>query len=149
MKIQEVETEYNRTVSQPQHQPTQVAAQVDTVGDSLHLCTISQYSYNSLEHEFIQRLSTISTIRYQIWENFGVEKIGKFGKQNACHSPILSHKPLPYILSCSCTSSLFANILSSNWFGLAHSSIFYPTKIFPCTVAHFGEFITNMQLRKL
>ena len=89
MKIQEVETEYNRTVSQPQHQPTQVAAQVDTVGDSLHLCTISQYSYNSLEHEFIQRLSTISTIRYQIWENFGVEKIGKFGKQNACHSPIL------------------------------------------------------------
>ena len=89
MKIQEVETEYNRTVSQPQHQPTQVAAQVDTVGDSLHLCTISQYSYNSLEHEFIQRLSTISTIGYQIWENFGVEKIGKFGKQNACHSPIL------------------------------------------------------------
>ena len=89
MKIQEVETEYNCTVSQPQHQPTQVAAQVDTVRDSLHLCTISQYSYNSLEHEFIQRLSTISTIRYQIWENFGVEKIGKFGKQNACHSPIL------------------------------------------------------------
>ena len=32
------------------------------------------------------------------------------------------------------SSSFATNNLFSNWFGLAHSPIFYPTKIFPCTV---------------
>ena len=38
---------------------------------------------------------------------------------------------LPFIISFSYTCSSFTNIIPSNWFRLAHLSIFYPTKIFP------------------
>ena len=34
----------------------------------------------------------------------------------------------PFAISCSYTGSSFANILPSNWFGLAHSPIFSPPK---------------------
>ena len=57
-------------------------------------------------------------------------KIWDFGGICRC----FTHQLLPFILSCSYTSNSFVHILSSNCFGLAHSPMFYPTKIFPRTV---------------
>ena len=59
-------------------------------------------------------------------------KIGEFGEQNAfCQFTL---QVLLFVRSCSYTCSSFVDIVPSNWFGLAHSPIFYPSKIFPYTV---------------
>ena len=63
------------------------------------------------------------------------EKIGEFGEQNAirqCFTCICLL--LLFVISCTYTRSSFTNNLASNWFGLAYSPIFSPTKIFPRTV---------------
>ena len=56
------------------------------------------------------------------------EKIGKCGEQTAVHQ-FLIYQLLLFVISCSYTCSSFVNILSTNWFRLAHLPIFYSAKI--------------------
>ena len=64
-------------------------------------------------------------------------KIWYFGGICRC----FTHQLLPFILSCSYTSDLFVHILSSNCFGLAHSPMFYPTKIFPRSYSIYTKWV--------
>ena len=60
---------------------------------------------------------------YRTWEKFGVGK----------NLPMF-YPPITSFLLYTSSSFAVANVLSSSWFGLAHSPIFYPTKIFPSMV---------------